>query len=264
MTDKSSTVELEVRTNNGARWACLTVDNARRLNTLNTPVLDAFRGAIEQLAGVADLRWVVVTGAGDRAFIGGADIDEMAGLEPHSAERFIRNIHAVCEGLRRLPVPVIARIDGYCLGAGLEIAASCDLRVASSRAVFGMPEVQVGVPSVIEAALLPRLIGWGRAAELLLTGRRIDAAQALEWGLVGRVVPPEELEREVLAWGGEIATAGPHAVRLQKELMARWAELPLDSAIEAGVAAFVEAYRTDEPREAMRRFREQRRRARTE
>lgn len=264
MTHRSASVDVELRTHAGARWALLTVDNARRLNTLNTPVLDAFAAAVEQLAVVAELRWVVITGRGERAFAGGADVDEMAGLDPASAEQFIRNIHAICQGLRRLPVPVIARIDGYCLGAGLEIAAACDLRAASERAVFGMPEVQLGLPSVIEAALLPRLIGWGRASDLLLTGRVIDAAEALDWGLIGRVVPPEDLDRAVLDWGQQVATAGPQAVRLQKELMASWAELPLDSAIEAGVAAFVEAYRSDEPRHMIGRFREHRRQRKTE
>src|SRR6185503_218248 len=112
-------------------------------------------------------RVVVLTGAGERAFIGGADINEMAELDEESARVFISQLHEACAALRNLPVPVIARISGYCLGAGLEIAASCDLRVAADHSTFGMPEVRVGIPSVIEAALLPRLIGWGMAARLI-------------------------------------------------------------------------------------------------
>src|SRR6185437_11306337 len=103
-------------------------------------------------------------------------------------------VHRCCDGFRRLPAPVIACIDGYALGAGLELAAACDLRVASDRAQFGMPEVRVGIPSVVEAALLPLLVGHGRARRLLLTGETIDAATALAWGLVDAVAPPERLD----------------------------------------------------------------------
>jgi len=254
MNEKPPHVEVELLTHAGVQWARLTVDNSNRLNVLNTVVLESFIQAIEEAGKLTDLRWVVVTGAGQRAFIGGADIYEMSQLDAASAEAFIRRIHGVCAGLRSLPVPVIARIDGYCFGAGLEIAAACDLRVASVRSVLGMPEVQVGVPSVVEAALLPRLIGWGRTSELLLTGRRIDATEAQAWGLVQRVVPTGRLDRVVQQWGSEIAAAGPNAVRLQKELMLQWEDLPMSQAIEAGVASFAKSFQTDEPREAMQRF----------
>lgn len=121
---------------------------------------------------------MVLTGAGDKSFIGGADIREMAALTPATAETFITRLHAMCACLRDLPVPVIARINGYAIGAGLEVAAACDLRVASNSAVFGMPEVKVGIPSVIEAALLPSLIGWGRTRELLYLGENIGWSSA--------------------------------------------------------------------------------------
>ena len=104
-----------------------------------------------------------------------------------SAEAFIARLHGACAAIRSLPVPVIARISGYCLGGGLEVAASCDLRVASEDSTFGMPEVNVGIPSVIEAALLPRLVGWGKARELVYTGLSISAAEAVSCGLVERV-----------------------------------------------------------------------------
>src|SRR5439155_1086231 len=126
--------------------------------------------AVKALEVDPELRLVIVTGAGERAFVGGADINELAALDTDSAREFITLVHRCCDGFHRLPVPVIARIDGYALGAGLELAAACDLRVASNRAVFGMPEVRVGIPSVVEAALLPQLIGYGRARRLLLTG----------------------------------------------------------------------------------------------
>ncbi len=155
---------------------------------------------VETMAGLAadpELRLVILTGAGGRAFAGGADLGEIAALDHAGARRFITLVHRCCEVFRRLPVPVIARIDGFALGAGLEIAAACDLRVASEGSVFGMPEVRVGIPSVVEAALLPGLIGRGRARRLLLTGETINAAEALAWGLVDALAPADRLDEAV-------------------------------------------------------------------
>jgi len=142
---------------------------------------------------------------------------------------------------------VIARIDGYALGAGLEIAAACDLRVASENSVFGMPEVAIGIPSVVEAALLPKLVGQGRARRLLLTGETIDAAEALGWGLVDIVVPAEGLDAAVERLARPILAAGQRAVRLQKSLILDWEELPTEAAIARGIDAFVSAFDSDEP-----------------
>jgi enoyl-CoA hydratase len=239
--------------------AYLTVDNRARLNTLNSGLMTEFLVRVEALAAREDLRAVVLSGAGDKAFIGGADIHEMAGLDADGATRFITLVHRTCDGLRRLPVPVIARIDGYALGAGLEVAAACDLRVASTRARFGMPEVRVGIPSVVEAALLPRLIGWGRARELLLLGETIDAETARRWGLVERMVAPAALDAAVEACVDALLAAGPRAVRLQKQLIGEWEELPLSQAVEAGIDAFARAWDTDEPARLMRAFAERRR-----
>jgi enoyl-CoA hydratase len=214
----------------------------------------------DALARRSDLRVVVLRGAGDRAFIGGADIAEMGALDEASARGFITMVHQSCEALRRIPVPVLASIRGYTLGAGLEIAASCDLRVAASDARFGMPEVRVGIPSVVEAALLPTLIGWGRARRLLLTGETIDAAQALTWGLVEEVVPSHELDVAVERVLVSILACGRRAVRLQKELIREWEDSTLADAIERGVDSFVRAWETDEPAQRMTAFLEAQRR----
>src|SRR5262249_50742029 len=147
----------------GGHIARLTIDNARKLNSLNSALM---REIVETMAGIAtdpELRLAILSGVGGRAFVGGAGIAELAGLDPAGARRFITLVHRCCDVFRRLPVPVIARIDGFALGAGLELAAACDLRVASEASVFGMPEVAIGIPSVVEAALLPKLIGPGRA-----------------------------------------------------------------------------------------------------
>ena len=234
--------------------ARIVVDNQARLNILNSELIRQLTEAVKGLADNERLRVLILTGAGDRAFLGGADINEMATLDKSSARDFIARLHDACAALRQLPVPVIARINGYCLGAGLEIAASCDLRVAADHSTFGMPEVRVGIPSVIEAALLPRLIGWGKAAELIYTGESISAAEALECGLVQRVVPREQLDQAVERWTQAILEGGPCALRLQKSLIHEWERLPLDQAIERGIASFAAAYETDEPRRLMERF----------
>ena len=232
----------------GGHIARLTIDNAAKLNTLNRLLLEELAAALEALNHDPALRLLIVSGAGTRAFVGGADLNELARLDEASARDFITLVHRCCDGCRSLAVPVIARIDGYALGAGLELAASCDLRVASERAVFGMPEVRVGIPSVVEAALLPRLIGAGRARRLVLTGETIGAAEALAWGLVDAVVPPERLDAAVEEFAAAILAGGPRAMRLQKTLCRDWDELSASAAIQRGIDALAEAYASDEPR----------------
>ena len=246
----------------GGDVARITVDHPDKLNTLGRALLVELIAAAESLASDEELRAVVLTGAGERAFIGGADVQEMSRLDPATARDFIEHVHRCCHALRMMPVPVIARIQGYALGAGVEIAASCDLRIAAEGAVFGMPEVKLGIPSVVEAALLPGLVGWGRARQIVLLGETFSAAEAAAWGLVERVVPAEALDGAVEAWVASVLSAQPLAVRLQKRLMREWERLPLNQAISAGVDAFAAAFETAEPRRAMAQFLAARRPAR--
>ncbi|MBW2061769.1 MAG: enoyl-CoA hydratase/isomerase family protein [Deltaproteobacteria bacterium] len=239
--------------------ARVTLDNTAKLNIINTPLIQDLIRAIESFHDDERLRVMVLTGAGNRAFIGGVDINEMSRLDSTNAEAFIASVHQICLAIRSLPVPVIARISGYCLGGGLEVAAACDMRVASEDSTFGLPEVNVGLPSVIEAALLPRLVGWGKAREIIYTGRYLSAAEALECGLVERVVSPEKLDAAVEEWVEAILNAGPQAIRLQKALIRHWEILPPDEAIEKGIQTFGQAYETDEPQRFMKRFLERRR-----
>ena len=179
----------------------------------------------------------------------------MAGINnAGQATAFITRLHRCCDAIRDLPVPVIARIHGYCFGGGLEMAAACDVRIASEAATFGMQEVKLGIPSVIEAALLPTLVGWGRAREIMLLGETFSAATALEWRLVEHVVSAAALDDAVETWIGKLLTSAPRAVRLQKRLIRRWEDLPLADAVHAGIDTFAEAYATDEPAAAMREF----------
>lgn len=238
----------------GQGVALVTVDNRAKLNCLSTPTIVALTETFAKLAGDAALRAVVLTGAGDRAFIGGADLNELGGLCADSARLFITRLHRACKAIRDCPVPVIGRINGFCLGAGLEVAASCDMRAAVDSARFGMPEVHMGLPSVIEAALLPGLIGWGRTREMLLTGALSSAAEALQMGFVQKVAPAAELDAVLEPWLSGIRRATPEAIRSQKALMGRWQRVSVEEGIVAGIDALSEAYKTGEPQAAIGAF----------
>lgn len=234
--------------------ARLRITHAGKLNIVSSPVLNDVVAAIERLAQRDDVRVLILGGRGDSAFVGGADINEMATLDPASAERFISRLRALCDALRAFPAPVIARIAGWCLGGGLEVALSCDLRVSASNAHFGMPEVRIGIPSVIHAALMPRLIGQARAAWLLLSAETIDADKAERWGLVQKLCAPDLLDDEVDRLAATLAGFGPAVMRQQKALLRAWEDMPLESAIDATVKAFGQAYTTGEPQHFMGEF----------
>jgi enoyl-CoA hydratase/carnithine racemase len=238
----------------GARIAHVTVNNRKRLNCLSTALVVALREAFERLAEDDRLRAAVLTGAGERSFIGGADLNELGGLCADGGRLYITRLHMACKAIRECPVPVIARVNGFCLGAGLEVAASADMRVVAEGAVLGMPEVVMGLPSVIEAALLPSLIGWGKTREILLTGETFGAADALAMGFAQKVVPPDGLDAAVEHWISLLLKATPQAVRSQKALMNRWQRVSVDEAIYAGIDALSDAYRTGEPQAAIKHF----------
>ena len=231
----------------------VTVDRPAKLNVLDPAMIAALTAAFAEPAPGA--RALVLTGQGPRAFIGGADIAAMAALDgPAAARAFITSLHDLCAAIRNAPVPVVASIRGYCFGAGLEVAAACDLRVADPTAVFGMPEVNVGLPSVIEAALLPTLIGAGRTRDLVMTGRRLSAAEALDWGFVTRLAPEGGLDAATDAVLSELLAAGAESLRLQKRLCNEWEQVGTDMAVAAGIRTFGEAFEGPEPTRMLRAF----------
>jgi enoyl-CoA hydratase/carnithine racemase len=236
------------------RIAWLTVNNPARRNALGMAGKRAIAAAFTELGRDERLRAVVITGAGEKSFIAGADIHEMKDLDAAGAEAEHTLTHVANAAIRDLPVPVIARINGWCLGFGMELAAACDLRVAVDTAKFGMPEVRVGIPSGMEAALLPRLVGWGKAAELVYTGDIIDAQEAHRIGFLQAVTSAAGLDARVGQWIDSILLGGQRVMRLQKALLRDWERLPLDNAIQAGIRACVEARSTDEPRRMMEAF----------
>ena len=236
------------------RVARLTFNNPAKRNALGLAGKERF---IERMAGLKhdeSLRALVLTGAGDKAFVGGTNLAEMAGFDLASAEASATKTHRVCDAVRQFPVPVIARINGWCLGSGMEIAASADMRVAVEEAKFGMPETRFGIPSGMEASLLPRLIGWGKACELVLTGDRIDAAEAWRIGFLQRLVAPGGLDAAVDGWIASLLACGPRAVRIQKRLIIDWDRMSPTDGARAGIQAYVDAYRSDEPKRLMTAF----------
>lgn len=229
--------------------ATITLDRPDKRNSFDSAHLHSLVETAKAVGDNPNLRLVLLRAAGP-VFCAGADIREMAALDADSARAFITSVHEACDCIRKLPVPVIACVQGPVLGAGLELAASCDIRIATETARFGMPEVRVGIPSVVEAALLPRLIGWGRTNWLLLTGESIDAAQALAWGLIERM--GADLDALVEQTIAPILQSGRHAVRLQKRLISEWEELSLQSAITRGIDCFAESWESEEPRQMLR------------
>jgi enoyl-CoA hydratase len=247
-------VLVRTETRQGGKIAFVTIDHRAKLNALGSKLMAEFVDAVAALAADEAIRALVVTGAGSRAFIAGADIEEMARLDSQSARHFISSVHRFCSALREFPAPVLARLNGFALGAGLELAASCDLRIAADTVKIGMPEVKIGMPSVVEAALLPMLVGWGRARELLLLGEMHSAQEAASWGLIERVVAESGLDDAVESIIGAIMTAAPLAVRLQKRLIRSWEAAWLADAVEAGIDSYVTAFASDEPARSIASF----------
>lgn len=236
------------------RVAYVTVNNPERRNALSIGGKKALAAAFKRLARDKALRVAVLTGAGERSFIAGADLAEMKDLTPAGAKEEHTWTHRACEAIRALPVPVIARINGYCFGAGMELAAACDMRAGVTTAKFGMPEVRFGIPSGMEACLLPQLIGWGKTRELVYTGEHITAEEAWRCGFLEKLVTPGALDAAVEQWVNSILAGGPRALRLQKALVRKWERLPIADAVRAGIRACVAARRTDEPRRLMAAF----------
>ncbi len=236
----------------------ITISRPEVLNTLTHELILKLTEEIKRWSSSPDVRLLVLTGAGEKAFVGGVDVQAMMNLDPNGAERFITDLHRCFLAVRQSEKIVFASVNGFALGGGLELMASCDLRIASDRSRFGMPEVRVGIPSVIEAAYLPRLIGLGRAAQMVYLGEMIDAQEAWRIGLVHQVVPPAELEEGTRHLCQKVLENGPAALVLQKKLVARWMEVGLSEGAEAGINAFRACYETGEPREGMKAFLEKR------
>ena len=239
--------------------ATVTINRPKALNALNYDTLVEMDACFTALAANEAIRAVIVTGAGEKAFVAGADIAFMHSLDVLSARRFALLGQKVLAGIENLPQPVIAAVNGFALGGGCELALACDMRFASDKAKFGQPEVNLGVlPGFGGTQRLPRLIGKGLANELLLSGGMIDAAEACRIGLVNRVVTAEELLPLCREVAEKIASRGPLAVRLCKAVVNNGVEMDLARACQHEADQFALCFASREQREGMSAFLEKR------
>ena len=239
--------------------AHVTVNRPDKLNALSQGVLDELDQVFEEALRDAAVQAVIVTGAGEKSFVAGADIGAFAQLDARTGQQFARRGQAVFDRIEAMPKPVIAAVNGYALGGGCELALACHLRTASEHAVFGQPEVNLGlIPGYGGTQRLQRLVGRGRAAEMILTGDRIDARRAYEIGLVGRVFPAGELLEGTTALARTILSKAPVAVALALDAL-RAGDLPLADGLRYEAALFGQACATDDFKEGAAAFLERRR-----
>jgi enoyl-CoA hydratase len=236
------------------RVARITFNNPAKRNALGLGGKKLFIELMTSIKHDESLRALIITGAGNQSFVGGTNLAEMKDFNLDQAEASSTKTHRVCDAVRQFPVPVIARINGYCFGSGFEIAACADMRVGVQGAKFGMPEVRFGIPSGMEASALPRLIGWGKATELVLTGDHIDADEAYRIGFLNRLVERDEMDGVVDQWIASLMAGGPNALRIQKRLIMDWDRMSVTDGARAGIQAYVESYKSGEPNRLMTAF----------
>ncbi len=240
--------------------ALVTIDQPEMLNCLDEATLEGLERAFSERLHEGDVGAVIVTGAGEKAFVAGADIQELAGLDPLEARLKSGRGHRLMEQIERFPKPVIAAINGFCLGGGCELALACHLRVASENSQIGLPEVKLGlIPGYGGTQRLPRLVGKGRAMEMVLSGESISADKALEIGLVNEVVAAEDLIAKSREWAGKILQNGPLAVRYSIEVMNDGLEMPLREATRLEATFFGLSCATEDMHEGTQAFLEKRR-----
>jgi enoyl-CoA hydratase len=233
----------------------ITLDRPQRLNALDRQLLAALDEQCEAIAADPDVRAVVVTGAGDRAFCAGADVNELDGLTPGDAFALMRYGQGVFDRLAALPLPVLAAVNGVALGGGCELALACDIRFAASSARFGQPEITLAnVPGWGGTQRLPRLIGAGRAAEMILSGELVDATTAQAWGLANRVIADDQLLEETLTFAGQLTARSRTALAGAKRAMAFGLAHGMTAGLVVEADAVAECCATEEQHAAAQAF----------
>ena len=239
--------------------AVLTVQRPQRLNALDASTLDEIRQAVLDFQQDESIRCVIITGGGDKAFVAGADINEIARDTPDAArQRALRGQH-IFDLIEQLGKPVVAAVNGFALGGGCELAMACTLRIAADTARFGQPEINLGlIPGFAGTQRLARLVGKARAMQLILTGNPISASDALAMGLVNRVVPAADLMKEARALAAELATKPPVAMRYAMDAINNGLEIPFAEACRLEAALFGMVAATEDMKEGTRAFLEKR------
>lgn len=241
----------------GIAW--ITIHRPEKLNALDAATMSALGDAAQRAIEDSAIRVIAITGAGERAFVAGADIAAMARLDALEGQRFSRFLHAGLDRLERSPKPVVAAVNGFALGGGCELAMACHVRIASDRAKFGQPEVNLGlIPGAGGTQRLPRLVGRGRAIDLILGGHMIDAAEAYRIGLVDRVVPAEELRGAVTDYARNLMSKSPTALARALDAILSGGEMAQDDALRAEAALFGLCFATADMREGTSAFLEKR------
>ncbi|MDH7508425.1 MAG: short-chain-enoyl-CoA hydratase [Methanomassiliicoccales archaeon] len=239
--------------------AIITINRPKVLNALRTDVLRDLKEALMECENDSAVSVVIITGAGDRAFVAGADIGEMSELDPVKAKAFSEFGNSVFLYIEKMSKPVIAAINGYALGGGCELLMACDIVIASEKAKIGQPEVKLGIPPGFGGTQrMPRLLGKMKAKELIFTGDMIDAQEALRIGLVNRVVPPEKLMEEARNLAKTIASRGQIAVRMAKQLINEGIDVDLETGLALEAKGFAICFSTEDQKEGMRAFLEKR------
>src|SRR6266850_365554 len=240
------------------RISFLTINRPDKRNALNQPTRDEMLHALDSLEREPQSRVLILTGAGDKAFIAGADINEFEGRTALTQREAMKGMR-IFTAIEEFPKPVIAMINGFCLGGGLEVALACDIRIASDTARLGQPEINLGIlPGGGGTQRLTRLVGEGKAMELILTGDAIDARTAFEIGLVNHVVPPDQLEAKTMDIANRIAEKGPVSVALAKEAVKSAARMNLREGLERETDLFCLTFGSEDKAECVRAFLEKR------
>ena len=236
----------------------ITINRPEALNALSTAVLDDFYEVIGKI-DTDEVRAVIITGSGSRSFVAGADIGEMSAMTVAEALAYGKKGNDLFLQIENLPVPVIAAVNGFCLGGGNELAMSCDIRICSENAVFGQPEVGLGItPGYGGTQRLARIIPAGLAKELLFTGSNIKADRALAIGLVNAVYPQDELMEQAMKLAGKIAKNAPVAVRACKEAVNKGLQTDIEHAVQIEEGLFSSCFATEDQKEGMKAFLEKR------
>ena len=240
---------IEAQRRGRALW--ITFDRPQKLNILHPEDLTDLRDVIANLA--SGVQAIVFTGAGQAAFSAGMNIEAFAGLTPARARALISELARVMQAIRHSPVVTVAAINGYCLGAGFELALACDLRVTTPTASFGLPEINVGVPSVIDAALLPAFVGLSKAREMILTGDIYTLDQLPPHSIANVIAEPGELAVAVESLLDRTATHPPAVTAAQRRLFDVWLNNPLDASAEASITEFASVFESQETHEQIAR-----------
>ncbi len=233
----------------------LTISRAEALNALNTGVLEELKGTVDAIREMKDIRCLVVTGSGGKSFVAGADIAEMFKMDAAAGREFSQFGSGLFMDIETLPMPVIAAVNGYALGGGCELALACDIRIASENAVFGQPETGLGlIPGFGGTQRLARIVGPAKAKELIFAGTRINAREALEAGLVNRVVPQDALTAEAMALAEKISANAPVAVRLSKQAINHGMQCDIVTAMHIETEMFAQCFYSRDSKKGMQAF----------